>query len=197
MTDTKQITNLQQEIEILQSELIHLRNCVYIYHEIISNLKNSDCLSEIIKPIIAKETFQKNIFVSGEEENMRLNHDCLRDVLLQVESNAFGVKLKIKDLAKSLPQYSENDLTYTCIKLKEAGFLEVKSAVTYGTFTPVVIEIADLTFNGHEFLATIRNENIWNQVKQTAKKVGDLTLPMLMKVATEIINQKLNQLFQQ
>jgi hypothetical protein len=91
---------------------------------------------------------------------MKLNHDCVRDVLLYLEDNLnLGQKIKFDlntDIALT-SKYSKEDIIYSSLKLLEAGFINAKACDTVQPYGPVVIEIASITYNGHLFLDSIRN----------------------------------------
>lgn len=122
---------------------------------------------------------------------MRLNPDCVRDVLLTVESCSFDERLRFEGLCGHLPKYSPEELQYTCLKLKEAEYL-VLVVTTKGTVRssfPGIVEIRDITYRGHEFLANIRKESIWNGVKDVAGKIGCTSLSALTQIASNIATE--------
>ena len=91
---------------------------------------------------------------------MKLNHDCVRDVLLYLEDNLdLGLKIKFSSTTNNElnSKYSNTDIFYTSLKLLEAGFINAKAYDTVQPSGPIVIEIASITYNGHLFLDSIRN----------------------------------------
>lgn len=52
---------------------------------------------------------------------MRLDIDCVRDVLMAVEQKGFGQSYTISNL-HDLLDYSSDQIEYTCLKLSEAGY---------------------------------------------------------------------------
>ena len=113
---------------------------------------------------------------------MRLSSDCVRDVLLAVEDCAYGEELSIDLLNGKLPQYSEEELNYTCLKLIEGGLLDAQSENFLGETMPDIC-INCLTYHGHEFLETIRESQNWTKVKATAKNAGVFSLKALGEIA--------------
>ncbi|WP_297711076.1 DUF2513 domain-containing protein [Dysosmobacter sp.] len=112
---------------------------------------------------------------------MKLNHDCVRDVLLAVEAAPFENTYP-EQLQSMLPQYSEDELVYTCLKLDEAGYLNAQFDQYLGGHL-VLCWIESMTFNGHEFLDTIRDDTNWGKVKDTAKKAGVFSMKALGQIA--------------
>lgn len=121
---------------------------------------------------------------------MRLNPDCMRDVLLVVEDHLpLNDSLPMTDLISLLPNYSEDELTYTCLKLKEGGFLNIFDIPVNRGF--IVYEIQQLTYEGHQFLENIRDQSTWNKVKQKLPLLGSSSVQAIMSVASQVILEKL------
>lgn len=55
---------------------------------------------------------------------MKLDPDCIRAVLLELEPVPYGEDAYVERIAENLEKYSENEVMYTCIKLNEAGFIK-------------------------------------------------------------------------
>ena len=117
---------------------------------------------------------------------MVLNPDCVRDVLLCVEHCSFGERMNLEKLQERLPNYTEEDLWYTCIKLEEGGYLDLMTAQYLRMPPPSIKQINDLTYSGHEFLNTIREQGTWDKVKGVAKKAGVFSLKTLGEIAQEV-----------
>lgn len=126
---------------------------------------------------------------------MKFNMDCARDILITVESQELGKNLSFKELCSKLSDYSEDDIHYACIKLKEANYLEVKVINLCGNDISPIHHIGDLTFNGHEFLSDIRSDNTWNKTKEIAGKVGSYSLHALTQIASEVITNLISSQF--
>ena len=125
---------------------------------------------------------------------MKLNPDCVRDILITVESMDYGNVWTIKHLSKCLPEYTEDELQYHCTKLHAAGYLD---AITIKMLrAPVQIaRIHDLTYEGHQFLADIRSDTNWSKTKEIAKSVGSSSLNALKEIATGVVTSVIqNQL---
>lgn len=97
---------------------------------------------------------------------MELNPDCVRAVLLAVEACPFNETLNVEKLAAQLPDYSEEDIWYTCLKLKEGNLIDVETFPVVMSVMPGIKAIKCLTYNGHEFLAKIRDEHQWGTIKK-------------------------------
>ncbi|MDD3186402.1 MAG: DUF2513 domain-containing protein [Anaerostipes sp.] len=116
---------------------------------------------------------------------MNLNIDCVRDVLLFVENAEFGRDVNGSNFLAAYPNYTNDDFSYTCLKLKEAKYLEVVTKSMHPR--PSVIKVKDITFEGHQFLADIKSDTFWNKIKDKASKVGFDTVKSLSVTAINLI----------
>ena len=73
----------------------------------------------------------------------------------------------------------------------EAGFVEGR-VMTDVNGAPHMAVLIRLTWEGHNFLDTIRNETVWKNTKETLLKPGaSWTLPLLTQVAESEIRKNL------
>lgn len=138
---------------------------------------------------------------------MRLNIDCIRDIMLWAESittpTQFAVYVdtdtvdKLKDFlyvsANEVPvpnlqqkellaKYSNETLIYHLRYCIEAKLLtEVSTANSGATIT-----IQDLTPLGHDFIGNIRKEENFSPVKSIAEKAGIETLNSIIDIGKEL-----------
>lgn len=117
---------------------------------------------------------------------MKLDANCVRDVLLAVESAPYGQQIDIEKLQNMAPGWTENELEYTCLKLKEAGYLDAYFDQCLGDVLPYLCWINCLTYRGHEFLETIRSDSNWEQVTAIAKKAGIFSLKALADIGKSV-----------
>lgn len=121
---------------------------------------------------------------------MRLNNDCVRDLLLAIEENV-GLKEYMSIDSLQLKSYSQDDLQYTALKLEEAGYINAKvSKYLDGSMD---IYIFSLTWNGHKFLDNIRDNNVWSKTKGIVSKFASVSLDVLEKVAAQVITNMISQ----
>lgn len=128
---------------------------------------------------------------------MRLNSDCVRDILLAVETecdyhHAMNYNKDDDNNNSLLQKYSHDELIYH-IKQCELSKL-ILNVHYYGEAN--LISIGDLSPEGHKFLSNIREDNIWNGVKSVAKKVGSTSLSALTQIASNVITELIKAQFQ-
>ncbi|BBM18381.1 hypothetical protein G15_2046 [Enterococcus avium] len=127
---------------------------------------------------------------------MKLNQECVRDLLLAVEEqlrlepvgidqliDQSDLYLRVDDQYK----YELEELIYTAQKLNEAGFINGDSSIGYDQFTDFTVE--SITWNGHKFLDTVRDNKVWSDTKKITSKFSSVSLSLVENVASTVISQ--------
>lgn len=129
---------------------------------------------------------------------MELKPDCVRDILLYEEEkleyseelhstqiNEINWNSLFKDEYLSL-EYLIDDIKYSLQKLNEIGFIKC--------ITPLAgkkgwgnCDITEITWQGHEFLNTVRSKPVWDAAKGKAKALGIMSIKTLSTFATAIV----------
>lgn len=133
---------------------------------------------------------------------MKLNPDCVRDVLLALEtllvideSGSLIRDITIDEIAECtiLKPYTEADIIYTIQKLTEADFINPLTKIyADGEFMFSFFGTRGITYQGHEFLDTIRAQPIWQKTKTTIlEKLGSASLSVFSSVAAEFAKRSL------
>lgn len=118
---------------------------------------------------------------------MKLNQDCIRDLLLYLEENLnYNVRISVTNL--NLNNYSFDDLFYTTEKLIEAGFINCSTFNSIGSHDYI---FKSITYLGHQYLDTIRDDGIWKETKKKLSKVTSASLPIVQEVASAILKSTL------
>ena len=119
---------------------------------------------------------------------MKLNPDCIRDILFAIEDlSTYGSFLTSDQLlnTKFLSNYSNEEVLYHLNQLYLSNYIIVpkKYKLIEGTFF-----VNDLSPLGHEFISNIRKNTNWNKVKSISKEVGSETLTSLKSIAETVIS---------
>ena len=126
---------------------------------------------------------------------MRLDYDCVRDVLLALEemlqcttrNNIIHFQgVELDDLTEKLSNkgYSAETIFYSAYNLEQAEFIRATAQYGDGGVTRYII--SDITYEGHQFLGKIRPDSIWKQIKNGFSRVGAISLPIISSVATSL-----------
>lgn len=140
---------------------------------------------------------------------MRLNPNCVRDLLLDIEensglrktaifvdeyllnktSNFFGEDTEIPAHQKKLlEKYSCDELIYHVNYCAEAGLITISDLSS-----EVTIYVSDLTPLGHDFISNIRANNNWKKTLDIGGKIGTYSLNMLSKIAEGVVTALMKQ----
>ena len=119
---------------------------------------------------------------------MKLNPDCIRDILLEVEETTsleqgFAYGPGVPETGR-LANYSFETLVYHLKQCDLNGyFVNMES---YGMYS---FDVAYLSPKGHAFLADIRSDTVWNHTKKVAGKIGVWSLDTLTKIAVGVVTE--------
>ena len=118
-----------------------------------------------------------------KEQPVKRDWDLVRDILLRTESLAPTESLTLSDFnddQKYLVAYHVKMLT-------DSGILHSIISSSIGN-QPTQFHVRELTWEGHEFLDSIRVETTWMKVKDFVKdKGGVMTFDVIKAVAANII----------
>lgn len=129
---------------------------------------------------------------------MKITNDLIRDTLLCIES-------KLESYTDNsgkfnyIPQmhwkyiyedeylnskYDIDDIKYCILKFGDAGLINIripgrKDKISY-------LDIDGITWEGHIFLDSIRDDDIWNAVKTKIGNAAKVSISVISKVATDL-----------
>lgn len=116
---------------------------------------------------------------------MELKHDCIREVLLVIESDLkLNNFLENEDLENTIEIFSHEDIEYTVKQLTDAGYLDAEFYME-GYF------IKQMTFAGHNLIDDIRDVDVWKKTKDKASKISSVSIPVIQQIASSVINKML------
>lgn len=124
---------------------------------------------------------------------MNLNQDCIRDLLLYLEEN-LSLERNITVNNIKIKDYSQEDLIYTAQKLFEAGYLNCKIS-NFITSSIPFIDVSSLTYNGHQFLDTIRDNKVWTKTKGILSSFKSVSIEILSETASKVLVSLIEQQF--
>lgn len=112
---------------------------------------------------------------------MKRDWEIIRRVLIALEEK--------EDLSpideESIPGFPPAEVAYNMGLMIEAGLADGRQMSTIGMgYAPPPTALLRLTFKGHDFLSSIRGEDLWNQVKKKAVEKGiDLSFDVAFALA--------------
>jgi len=132
---------------------------------------------------------------------VKLDHNCVRDVLLYLESVPYvktnldgdveftGVWLD--SICDALPKYSKEVIFYTLFELNDGEYVSLSEGYAEDALENCCVNY--ITYAGHEFLNTIRADPTWEKTLKIAGHIGNFGLQMLTKIAEGIATAYLKQ----
>jgi len=121
---------------------------------------------------------------------MKLNIDCIRDILLYLEDRTTYnsmVTIYTNKVNELVDKYGTDTIKYHISQCNQYGYLLGCRAYDGGN----QFNISDITPKAHEFIANIRNEKNWNKTKNILGKIGSFALEIVEKVATDVITTQI------
>lgn len=83
--------------------------------------------------------------------------------------------------------YSKDEISYHVNLLYEAGLID---AIDLSSLTSYRWEPKKLTWQGHEFLDSARNDNLWEGAKKELKKTGSFSFQVLQNMLVNLATQQ-------
>lgn len=126
---------------------------------------------------------------------MKLNPDCIRDILLTVEEK-LGYRQVMKyntNTSSEFERLTKYDYEEVLYHASQAHLSNLLIGTTFFMSRSDGFHVSDLSPKGHEFLANIRAESNWNKTKEIAKSVGSFSLDALTKIAIGVITSAINK----
>lgn len=125
--------------------------------------------------------------------DMKLEVDLVRLLLLHIEEHATR---PISDLDNiEIDGWTKEQIDYHVVQLEDAGFIEASIDSVPDNEDPnlvhVLYSVRRLTYKGHEFVETVRDDTIWRKVKEKARAVGAMTLPALIQIGAGVIKSQI------
>ncbi len=114
---------------------------------------------------------------------MQRDMNLVRKILLALETSAHGHA----PLGMEIEGYSEEQIGYHVHLLGQAKLLTVEVTTGWGSQSPKAIPTS-ITWEGHEFLDSARDETIWSKAM---KKAGDVGGPLSLTVLKSVLDSLL------
>jgi len=113
---------------------------------------------------------------------MTRDWDIIREILTKLEENLSPSNiLQLSDFSSE----QRESISYHSELLIEAGLVDGEMIKSMGRDIPEFL-ITRLTWNGHEFLDTIKNETVWKKTKKSFTNSGiSMSFDIIKSVATD------------
>lgn len=123
---------------------------------------------------------------------MQRDMDLIRELLLRLDAMRIRAGeahfLEISKPQLYLPGDDPDKIYYNMKLVADAGFLALTP-----TQPGIGFGITGLTWDGHEFLDTIRDPEVWRKTKEGASKAGGFTVSLLADLAKGLITTQIEK----
>ena len=120
---------------------------------------------------------------------MKLNPDCIRDIMLFVEERCdMESRIDFCEIYSVLnDKYEQREIDYHIDQCNQNGFFNKVYSYIDGSRC-----LDRLTPKGHEFIENIRSATVWAAVKDKAGKIGSFSIDVLTKIAVSVVTHLIN-----
>lgn len=125
---------------------------------------------------------------------MKLNHDCIRDILLFTEDlppDEVAIDDQIYE-SDRLKKYSKDEIIYAITRLGDNDAKLIKGYVKISGDVPYITCISSLTFEGHKYLDNIRDSKVWSESKKISSKLSSVSIDVMVNIASKVMLKMLN-----
>jgi hypothetical protein len=127
---------------------------------------------------------------------MKRDMDLIRQLLLRIEAQRLGVGGSVDQvlmLSASKPPLcldgeDPDEVHYKMRLLAEGGYLGMTKTQFAGGFN-----ILGLTWEGHDFLDSVRDNEVWRKTKDGALKAGGFTFDLLKDLAKGLLKKQIEE----
>ena len=117
---------------------------------------------------------------------MKRDMDLVRQILLRIEALPAGQPMQFR-----MDEVEDRVLIAHLETMIEGGLVNGKITQPHGTRGAVII-ISDLTWTGHEWIETMRSDDVWRQTTATVQERGGaLSFELAKAVACHILRLRL------
>jgi Hypothetical protein (DUF2513) len=122
---------------------------------------------------------------------MKRDMDLIRELLLKFESwpmeRGDVVHVTPEDTEFSALGHSAQEIEYHVNLLLEAGMIDSPTQSNVGIY------FRGISWQGHDFLDSVRDPKIWERTKRGAEAAGGFTIDLLKDLATGFVRKQIEE----
>ncbi len=127
---------------------------------------------------------------------MKINNDCARKILFEVEKIPYGETLTVAKLQEKISDCSIEDVLNIVTLFNNEHYLTLRDKASYDDSDLFRDnKVKGLTEKGYKILDLIRSDKIWNLIKEKVDNFEELSIYSIFDIANKIINVQHNELF--
>ncbi len=127
---------------------------------------------------------------------MKRDMDLIRDLLIKIEGGQQTFETMSSEMASILrtsPETSMSEEEADRLRghldlLEQGGFIEIEARAGAGSYW-----IKGLTWQGHDFLDSVRDPKIWEKTKKGVEGAGGFTVDLLKDLAKGLVKKQIEE----
>lgn len=122
---------------------------------------------------------------------MRLDYDCIRDILFTVEeTTTLAMPCFINQNYREYKRLEKYDFEKLAYHVHQCALHDYFTDVEFDEQWNCIIK--DLSAQGHDFICSIRDNTLWNKVKRSVAELGSASLQLIPQIAQSLILTGIN-----
>lgn len=127
---------------------------------------------------------------------MKINNECARKILFEVEKIPYGETLTVAKLQEKISKFSIEDVLNIIRLFNKEHYITIFDKASYDDNDVLKDnKIKGLTEKGYKTLDLIRSDEVWNLIKTKLDNFDELSIYTIFDIANKIMNVKHNELF--
>lgn len=128
---------------------------------------------------------------------MKLDMDCVRDILLACEkSDPTFTPIMTEDITNVYgKKWDACCIKYTVAKMSEGGLIKATILNDECPIDQQEVAVFSITWNGHQFLEQIRDDNRWSGVKTALSSIRNYSLSAISSIAEGMTSAAISAYF--
>lgn len=119
---------------------------------------------------------------------MKRDMDLVRRLLFYIEENQENEPLQSGEI--NIDGHEEGAIGYHLKIMADGGLIDAQDITTFDSVSYDFF-IRNITWYGHEFLDSVRDDGLWTRTKEALKPVGSASLSVVMNLAASLLNKQL------
>lgn len=127
---------------------------------------------------------------------MKINNECARRILIEVEKIPYGESISVIKLQEKINDYSIEDILTIMTLFNREHYLTILDKASYDdndVFRDNKIKC--LTEKGYKTLDLIRDDALWNNMKEKIDNFNEISIYSIIDIARKILDKKCERTF--
>ena len=127
---------------------------------------------------------------------MKINNECARRILIEVEKIPYGESISVIKLQEKIKEFSIEEVLTIMTLFNREHYLTILDKASYDdndVFRDNKIKC--LTEKGYKTLDLIRDDELWNNMKEKIDNFNEISIYSIIDIARKILDKKCEKTF--